>query len=797
MTACRGQPLRFALGLVLALSLAPGSTAAPDANSSATSSPDDLSFSVSAGFSGWANPLPNYPLILQPQENPLVFSPKDEDAGAWFNDLSITPVRIRVTNTGRVNVPFDVQVSNHASPLVPSALLAAWEVVRRADEAQRSKEESGSEDRARRGSVSPGDSGVSDAAAPGGGRGGTTFSTVSEVRQGKFIARKQSTQDFFVPVAVFPRHEDLHPAGLKVELSVQGQPVGEASALVRFLPTGSVYSALVAQQPDERLLLDEVKPSPALETETSTPGFRFDHGIVTVPHSMLGPNHTVLRHFQYLLVSADSLAGLPRRERQLLGDAVLMGSRLAVYEANSGVDFAGRTCQPKAGLTWQVLGFGQVAVSTLGLASLREALAHELAERALEAYRYFAQRRIDSLAPASWRSRMMSELLGETHTVSYGWVFSGERGLLEVNPVWAYEYAFSPALAQPLEQPELHWEHLWTPDVFAEKENAKSGVERRKMAFPIALQKAFMGDSLRSLAAFILCSALVLIVAVGLSLWLGRSRLLVILVTLAVCGFAGSVFLLERARTAPGITDYVELSFVRGASGASVVEREILLGFFQAASQPLDFGLPLRNLVLKRVAPVRQHTFEISSQEEFFAGLDRLSVNPFLVSEVALRGVGGSPPLFDCKLKQLADGWRELRLTNATGSDLKFVQLALHGELLDLGPMPPGQELAVIVPPPGTRPVDSESVELTRVSLTSFRNRVFGPEYSEFGSDTAQVKAEHALGRAGLAMLPYELTADRERIYVLALRSEGIELAVHGVGRPPAAAAELILYCLQ
>lgn len=790
----RGQqlPLGPTIALALAATLAAVTAAAPEANHQYIAPATSLSFSVRAGFSSWANPLPNYPLVLPG---------RTDDAGMYYNDLAVTPLRIRVTNPGRVNVPFEVRVWNHATPLAASALLAALEMADRGAAAERNQDSSSPESSEPQRDTPLQGAGASavERLKPSLARGAFTAPTI--FRKEELIARKQRTQDFFIPVTVFPLQPGRHPVGLRIEFCVQDQPVSEAFALVRFLPAGGVYSALIARQANRQILRDEVKPNPPPETAWLPPNFYFDHGIVTVPYSMLGPNHTVLRHFQYIIISAELMRSLPARPRQLLTDAAALGSRLVVCGADSEVEVAGELHRADGELVWHKAGFGQVAVCSLDLLSLREALVEELEERAVESYRYFTRSQLDATDPTWERSLMMSQLLGEAGAPSYGWVFTGGSGLLEVNPVWAYDYVFSPALAQPLELPILHWENLWTRDVFAEKN--QSGVGRRMVAFPVALQKAFMGDSLSSLSAFILYFCLVLLAATGTCLWWRRSYLLVVLIALAICGFASFAFLLQRARTAPGVTDCTELSFLKGSASASVVERELLLGFFQAGSEPVDFALPLRDLAVKRIAPIRQDMLTVSSEQGMLAGLTQFNVNPFLVSEVVLRGVTSRPPLFNLNLQKDENGPWKLRLGNATGSELRFVLLALHGDLLDLGPMAPGQEITLLLPPhdherpEGTDESSSNRVRATRETLQSFLNATLGSDYRAFGRGTAQSKIQHALDRAALAVLPYELVADRERIYVLALRNDSMGMALRGVRRPPAGASELILYNLQ
>ncbi|OPX23003.1 MAG: hypothetical protein B1H03_02925 [Planctomycetales bacterium 4484_113] len=765
--------------LVLPLALALFGAAAPEANSSSAAPPAQLDFSVSAGFSGWANPLPNYPLVLQG---------RDDDSGAYFNDLSVTPLRIRVTNRGRANVAFTLRVWNHAPPLVTAALDAAREVETHTSVAKHTQGQT-NEETDQSGSVT----------AEFRGRelssGGSTFSTPTMLRQEKLIARKQRTEEFFVPLAVFPLQPDGHPVGIRVELSVQGKPIGEASTLVHFLPTGSVYSAIITREANNQILYDEVEPDLPPSAKASAANFYFKHGIVAVPYSMLGPNHTILRHFQYVLISKELVDNLPPRERKLISDAVALGSRLIVYNANSNVEIGGLSHPLKRQLSWHKLGFGQIAVNPLDLSELRKALAIELGERASEAYKFFRQGQSTDMEAVSWRSQMMSKLLGVSASRGYGWALTSGSGLLALNPIWAYDYVILPALAQPLQLRFLHWSHLKTQEVFREKNRPLGGPT--KYAFPVALQRAFKGDSLRSLAAFIVCFSLALVAALGTLVWLRRSLLLIALVTLAICSFAGFLFIIHRIHIAPGGTEFTQLTFIKGSTSASVVEQESLLWFFQTGSQKVDFALPLRDLVVKRVSPLREDLLTTSVEQGVLAGLRQFSVNPFLVSEVTVRGVASQQPLFNLAVREREDGSRQFLLTNATGTRLHLVLLAMQGELLDLGPMDAEQEVTLLVPSPGSRRPSIRRVQGVREIVRSFHYATFNDSYYAFGRETAQPKADYALVKAALGTLVYELVADRDRIYVVAVGNRATETSVGGVPRAPTAASELILYNLQ
>jgi hypothetical protein len=472
--------------------------------------------------------------------------------------------------------------------------------------------------------------------------------------------------------------------------------VGKESVEFSFLPRGKVYSCLV--EAEGRGLLEGDSLAPVDENLANAwlkyPGFLQEHALVSVAPEDIGPDFRVLRHFGFIIISARTWTGLDDRVRTLLTDAAALGSRLVVYGATEQVTVGGTDRSPQRGLQSNSFGFGDVAVSSDGLAAVRGPIA-ELLRRDLQFAHSLAFGRLENAGEASERDLVVRSVLGNLDAIGYSWI--GQLSALTqaegaVNPIWAYNYITRAGLLHPLDAARLHWDSR-------EWENVSTELVKRAGADYPPLHSNLSTAIGRNSRQYGFETALYTLLLLVLSafwfiyrrsyLWLVLAFMILSLLATALFSFGVGIAVPDRPRA-------LVLSASLVSPEASVAEVRSVAYMTSAHASRFDMVVPSRGFALGRIAPLDTSEINVSVREDGSAEIENLRIAPMLPLEASFSELQAGDAPVSFTWEALSESERKLSMT--TRKALSFTFLVDGSRAIYLGEIQPGQPRSIILP---------------------------------------------------------------------------------------------------
>jgi len=680
-------------------------------------------FTVAGGYSGYVVPLPDYAARIMAQDDE-----QHSTASLVYNDISLAPLHIRLGD-GYAASAVEVIVHNRSCPVsLPASMAFLGE---------------------------PSAELLGYISSAGGGEAAPRVSCRLQA-----AVASGTDSDIYIPVQLYQMPRDAGSAVLQVEVLCNGESVGEEAVELTFLPRGKVYSCLIETEGrgllegDELVIADE-NPGDAW---LKYPGFRQEHALVSVAPEDIGPDFRVLRHFAFVIVSAETWSGLDVRARTLLTDAAAMGSRLAVYGAAEPVKVGSAARPPQMGLQFSSFGFGDVAVSADSLASLREHMAELLRVDLRYAYNMALGRQIESVGEASARDLIVRIVLGNLSTVGYPWI--GKLAALPqaegaVNPVWAYSYITRAGLLHPLDIARLH---------LASRELEQAGtelVERTGTEYP-PLHSYLSANLSRSSSLFGLETVLYTLLLLALTaVWFvcRRSYLWLVLAFLILSLGATALFSLRVGVGVPAKSRALVLSVSLASPEAGVAEVRSVAYITSAYASRLGLGISSRGFALGRIAPLDASDISVVVREGSDAAIEGLRVAPMLPLEVGYSEVRAVDAPVSFAWEMLPEGGRKLSLD--ANEPLSFTFLVDGSRAMYLGRARPGQPRSIILPS-----VDSPAY-INQVRYDAIIARLARQAYSAERRDEARGGGKDELAGLAYAFLSQMLLNEAVRTLVV------------------------------
>jgi len=665
--------------------------------------PNDLpeagtpSFTVVGGYSGYAVPLPDYAARIVAQDDE-----QHSTANHVYSDISLAPLHIRLSDD-YADSTLEVTVHNRSCPISlptsvaflaePSAELAGYIT------------------------------------------GPESGETVSCVRYRlRAVFPSGTTSDIYMPIQLYQFPRDASSTVLQVEVLCDGQSIGKEAVELSFLPRGKVYSCLV--EAEGRGLLEGDSLAIADESLANAwqkyPGFLQEHALMSVAPEDVGPDFRVLRHFAFIIASAETWSELDNRTRTLLTDAAAMGSRLAVYGAAEQVTVGSKDRSPQRGLQLSSFGFGGVAASSDDLASLREHMAELLRADLRYAYN-LTLGRLENAGEASERDLVVRSVLGNLNAVGYSWIrhlsaLTQAEGA--VNPVWAYSYITRAGLLHPLDVARLHWDSReW------EKANTEL-VERAGADYP-PLHSSLSANLRRTTSPYGFETALYTLLLLVLSaFWFiyRRSYLWLVLAFLILSLLATVLFSLGVGIGVPGRPSALVVSASLVSPEASVAEVRSVAYITSAHASRYDLGIPSGGFALGRIAPLNDPDVDVSISEGGNAEIENLRVVPVLPLEVSYSEARAVAAPVSYTWDVLSESERKLSLV--TSKPLSFTFLVDGPRAIYLGEIQPGQHRSIVLPS-GNSHVNARQVRYDAI-IASMAHQAYSPEFREDARGTGK-----------------------------------------------------------
>jgi len=717
-------------------------------------------FIVAGGYSGYAVPLPDYAARIVAQDDD-----QRSTSNHVYSDISLAPLHIRLSND-YADSTLEVIVRNRSCPIsLPTSVAFLAEPS------------------------------VELAGYNSGPEGGETVSCVRYRLRAVFPSGTAS--DIYIPIQLYQFPRDAGSAVLQVEVLCDGELVGKEAMELSFLPRGKVYSCLIEAEGrgllegDSLTLTDENLANAWLKY----PGFLQEHALVSVAPSDIGPDFRVLRHFGFVIASAETWRELDNRTRTILTDAVAMGSRLVVYGAVEQVIVGSKDRSPQRGLQLSSFGFGDVAVSSDDLAFLREHMAELLRTDLHYAYNLAIGRQIESVGEASERDLIVRSILGNLNTVGYSWIrqlsaLPHAEGA--INPIWAYSYVTRAGLLHPLDVARLHWDSReW------EKANTEL-VERAGADFP-PLHSYLSANTRRTTCPYGLETALYTLLLLVLSaFWFiyRRSYLWLVSAFLILSLLATVLFSLGVGIGVPRQPSALVVSASLVSPEASMAEVRSVAYITSAHASRLDLGIPSDGFALGRIAPLKASDVSVVIREGTDAVIEGLSVAPLLPLEVSYSEARAVAVPVSFTWEVLSESDRKLSLV--TSKTLSFTFLVDGPRAIHLGEIQPGQPRSIVLPS-GNSPVDVRQVRYDAF-IASLAHRVYLHQSREGARGAGRGELPELAYTFLSEVLLYEamrtLVVDGRGTTLLGLHLDEYELAINDeVHRAPR--AELLVYRLE
>ncbi len=730
--------------------------ACPDALPEASTTP----FIVVGGYSGYAVPLPDYAARIVAQDDK-----QHSTANLVYSDISLAPLHIRLSGD-YADSTVEIAVHNRSCPVSLPASVAFL--------AEPSAELAGY--------ISGPDS-------------GETVPHVSCRLQMAFASGTAS--DFYIPVQLYQVPRDANSAVLQVEVLCNGQSMGKEAVELSFLPRGKVFSCLV--EAEGRGLLEDDSLAIANENLANAwlkyPGFLQEHALVSVAPSDIGPDFRVLRHFEFVIVSAETWSELDERARTLLTDAAAMGSRLVVYGAAEQVTVGSADRLPQRGLQLSSFGFGDVAVSADDLVAQREHMAALLRTDLFYAYSLMLGRSSENIGEALNRDLIVRGTLGNLSTRGYSWI--GQLSALSqaegaINPIWAHSYITRAGLLHPLDVARLHWDSRdW------EKANTEL-VERAGAGYP-PLHSYLSANLRRTTGPYGLETALYTLLLLVLSaFWFiyRRSYLWLLLVFLILSLLATVLFSLGVGIGVPGQPRALVVSASLVSPDASMAEVRSVAYITSAHASRLNLGIPSAGFALGRIAPLDASDVNVVVREGADAEIEGLRVAPLLPLEVGYSEARAVAAPVSFAWEMLPEGGRKLSLI--ASETLSFMFLVDGPRAMYLGEIQPGQPRSIVLPS-GVSPVDYLQVRYDTL-IAGWAHQMYSAERRDDARGAGEGELPELAYTFLSEVLLYEvmrtLVVDGHGTTLLGLRLDECELAFNDKAHR-APRAELFVYRLE
>ncbi len=685
-----------------------------------------LEFNVHAGFSGYANPLPFYAFNFNVFGGPPTISTS-------FNDLSLTPLTISVRNPLPVNVPFEVVIRNHSTPLDPVRdEPERWiPIVPRGsgveepaplDVRANSKNEEEREDlplKEPQGTAESKEvnlqplrrwlSTSSDLAGP--------FQSES-VRREYLIARRDSEEMFSLPLALFPGDKDRRSVGFSLQVLVDGEVVFEKRLTLKLLNSEWFYSLLLAEKENPEI----IPSSKFISVANQSTGMRFrptaiNTGIVTAVPTYLGTNPQVFRHFQFVLIESKFWSSLSESERELLEEAVAYGVQLVIFGASQSVNFDGLTLNPERAFDWKDYGYGSVSILELNLADTTHLVNEGIYEAYNRAYALYFED-LDIFPPTSAES-VLRGLVGQDLIALPGasMLANVDIRYLPVLVFWFSKYLLSPSFYQPLESRNLGWERTSYREV-------SRGLLRGLASDELPSLPSLIVDQLhipavkhvaRPMIFFTLLAVLVTLIF-GLTQRYGVLLFGVFLVS--AFGATSGFLALEDVPLKDG--GLLQIRYLRGSYASSWVEEHGLLTFFSGRRQSRDFEISGSDVELKRIAPLVNTSVTTVEHQQAKTVIKNIQIEPSLPTQLTYRARNRGAIGLEFSFEQDATGGMLVRETLGDTVDRLFI--VSNRRLLDLGTILPAGEAYVSFPvETGAPEMRIGKLEFSTAVVDSFR----------------------------------------------------------------------------
>lgn len=691
---------------------------------------------ASAGFAGWANPLAEYPTLFM-----LAGERDTNEASSIYHDISPTPVRVRVS--GPAAAGREIVVRTEASVVGLPTANALF--------------------------VEPG---VRNPLTSGPG-------TAPPLALRYQVPEGAEEFEVYLPVCLYPPSPGVEHAVLRVELWEGGSLRATQSVEARFLPARTVYSLLL--EPVGRGLLDgemvSLEDSPEFTGNAAPDSFTVDSRVLSASAEDVGPDFRVLRHFQYVLVAGRDWAQLDGRTKGMLSDAAAMGTRLIVFNAEAALELRGQAFAPGKEVALARFGFGEVCVTTSGLAEVQSFIRAGVLERL--ARTYALSRNMLEAADVGWplfRSREMGK--EEQFVPQYDWIGETSRGTVELaNPVWVYDYLTRPELGEPMSLLGFHWMSPARSDARKELADWSSQLDWKYGWFlSYNLRSAVTGSIGRSLAWF---TAVITAFALA-SLW-PRRRLawftaafaLVVIVATArvLAGMGGAL---------PSHTKVAVVSSLRSSSLSEQAERRSVAYTYSSLSRTMELELDNESTVFTGLAPreAADGGTLVSRGNGWSVGMQVDALFPQEASFSVLEPA--SEPL-KAELRPSGDGY-ELRLGGG-GSGLQFAFITNGPMCAYLGDLGESGSTTVALPefPPQPPGFTDYSVRLVDEAVQSYTSEHIQEAYT--GREEAVETASLLMLAQSLRQVLRNLLAEGEGITLVGLRESELELALSGQQR--------------
>jgi len=713
----------------LALSIAGIALAAAPTPAEAKAAPE---LDVSVGFAGWANPLADYAALL------LLAGERDTyEASTIYHDISPTPVRVRVgvmAAGGRIVVRTDAGIVG-----LPTA--NALFIEPGAYNPLSSKE------------GSPPPQVLAYAIPPG-----------------------AVEYELSLPVCLYPPSPGMDHATLDVELWERGSLLAAKSVEVRFLPGQAVYSLLV--EPEGRGLLpgEEVSllESPQFTGRSAPVPFVVRSRLLSAAASDIGPDFRVLRHFQYVVVAHRDWELLDGAVKELLTDAVAMGTRLVVYAAEAPVVLGAEPFAPTP--DWQPVrfGYGQATVTGADLAAVRRGIRESILERL--ACTYELTRNAAGADEVGWklyRSREMSR--ARQFVPKFDWIGEASEGTVRgVNPVWVYDYLTRPALSEPVSSLGFRWMSAardearqelaeWSP-----RQSWKYGWFLNRN-----LRSAVAGGIARSMAWFTLAAVALALLSLWPRLrlwWFAAGFAAVVLVV-------GAWLLASLGAVNPARVKVVAVSSLRSSSLSDLAERRTLAYTYTSFAQTVELGLDNKTALLTGMAPREAEDGPVrSSQGDAWSA--EVRVEALFPQETAVSTLEPAAAPIAADFAPAEDGRRVVLTGQAGGLESAFL---VNGPLcIYLGDLRDGESVKLLLPvfPEEVGGFSEYNVRLVDAAIQNYVGWNIEKAYS--GKEQGVEAATRIMLLRAMRHVMRNLVADGKGVTVVGVRAGDLALLLSG-----------------
>jgi hypothetical protein len=692
---------------------------------------------ASVGFAGYANPLAEYPALF------FLAGEHDTDvASTIYHDISPTPVHVRVG--GPVAAGREIVVRTEASTVgLPTANALFVE----------------------RGAYNPLTSGPG---AP------PPLALRYQVPEGA------EEFEVYLPVCLYPPSPGVEHAVLQVELWEGGSLRATQSVEAQFLPARSIYSLLLEPTGGGLLEGDQISlaESPEFQGNTAPEAFVLDSRVLMASAADVGPDYRVLRHFQYVLVAGSNWAQLDGRLKELLANAAAMGTRLIVFNDEATLELRGQAFAPGKDVALARFGFGEVCVTTAGLAEVKRFIRAGVLERLARTYA-FSRNELAPAAEVGWplyRSRQMSTV--EQFVPKYDWIGeTGEGTVRLANPVWVYDYLTRPELGEPMSLLGFHWMSPARSD--ARKELAEWNPQQSwKYGWFLSynLSSAVTGSIGRSLGWFtVVITSLALV-----SLW-PRRRLAWFTAVFALVVVAATVRVLAGLGGAlPSHTKMAVVSNLRSSALSDQSERRSVAYIYSSLSRTVELELDNETAMLTGLAPCEAADGRtLVNEGAGWAASTR--VDALFPQEASFSVLEPAAEPLKAELTPAGDGF-ELRL-KGDGSGLKLAFIADGPMCAYLGDLGEGDSITVDLPdiPPQTVGFTDYYVRLANEAIQSYTSEHIRDAYA--GREEAVETASMIMLAQSMRQVLRNLVAGGEGITIVGLREGELELTLSGQRR--------------